>query len=422
MKERFLHFIWRSKLFNTLDLRTTSGEQLVIKNVGLLNENAGPDFLNARVKIGQQLWVGNVEIHLNSSQWYEHGHHNDIRYSTVVLHVVWEHDLTVFNKSNSKIPTLALKNLVAANLLKRYEKIYKTSSNKLACATDINTISKLKFNHWLDRLFVERLEMKVLRLNSSYKRVNQDWEGLLYTSLTTSFGLKINSESFSFLAEILPFNIVRKNLHDLHSLEALFLGTAGLLHGQRCNYQLQLNKSYGFLKKKYELNSLNPGHVQFFRLRPLNFPTIRLSQLAALYHKNTHLFSRFRHCNTITEIYDIFHVKASHFWDTHYTFDTKSKKKQKWVSKRFIDILIINVIVPLKYFYSSHSGISNRLDVINLMESLKPERNSIISEFENLGIEVNNALISQSLIQLKNNYCDKKRCLDCDIGKALIIG
>ena len=422
MEERLLHFIWRSRLFNTTDLQTTSGEQLFIKNVGIHNKNAGPDFLNAKIQLDDQLWAGNVEIHKASSQWYEHRHHMDPRYDTVVLHVVWNHDMTVFNSANAPVPTLVMENIVSKSVLEKYNKLYSQYDGMLPCAKSMTDVPKLRFNNWMDKLFIERMENKVSKLGLVFEKVRNDWEALFYTSLTESFGLKVNKDTFFSLAVLLPFNVVRRHLHDQKALEALFLGTAALLERPSINYESELCRIYEFLKKKYNLQQLNRGQVQFFRLRPLNFPTIRLAQLAALYHKNAHLFAETMACESVADIYDVFKIKAGSFWDSHYTFQTKSRNKEKWLSKKFIDLLIINVIIPIKHYYAKHRGLENSTELIDLMEALDPERNAVVSFFNTFGVAAENAMLTQSLLQLKHNYCDTKRCLECDIGTFLIMG
>ena len=421
MEERLLHFIWRSQLFNTTDLQTTTGEQLIIKNVGIHNKDSGPDFLNAKIQIDDQVWAGNVEIHKASSQWYEHGHHTDQRYDTVVLHIVWNHDMTVFNSANAPVPTLVLKYIVSNSVLEKYKNLYSQYDSTLACAKNIIDVPELRFNNWMDRLFVERLEKKVRKLEHVFKKVQDDWEALFYTSITESFGLKVNKDTFFNLAILLPFNVVRKYLHDQKSLEALFFGTAALLE-RRNNYESDLYQTYEFLRNKYNLQQLNRGQVQFFRLRPSNFPTIRLSQLAALYHNNIHLFAEVMSFESVTEIYEVFQIKAGSFWDTHYTFQAESRIKEKWLSIKFIDLLIINVVIPVKHFYAKQRGIDNSTKLIALMEALDPEKNAVVSFFKDFGVIPENAMETQSLLQLKQNYCDKKRCLECDIGKFLITG
>ena len=420
MKESLLHFIWKTSLFSKSKLKTTSGAGIYIKSLGFQNFDSGPDFLNAQIEIEDQLWVGNVEMHIKSSNWYEHGHHTDMRYESVILHVVWEHDMAVFNKVNTVIPTLVLKNYVAESIIANYQHIYLKKSNRLPCEKNLQKVDSLKFNHWLGRLFIERLEQKIIQLKLSYQETNHDWEAVLFRSLTENFGLKTNRVAFKMLAEIVPINVVRKLSKDVELLESLFMGCAGLLENSKTDYKSKLYSNFLFLKQKFNLDQLPTGMVQFFRLRPLNFPTVRLAQLAALYHKNCALFTSSIGSKSLQDLHGLLQCNTTAFWDNHYTFETESKKRRKPLASAFIDLLIINVIIPIKYFHARVHGSDCTSEIIALMEELKPEKNRITEMFNGLGVKATNAFNTQSLIQLNNAYCSKKRCLECVIGKELI--
>ncbi|MBT8259930.1 MAG: DUF2851 family protein, partial [Bacteroidia bacterium] len=400
---------------------TSSNQNLEILSVGLHNLNSGPDFFNAKLKIDNQLWAGNVEIHINSSDWYVHKHETDKNYDNVILHVVWNDDVEIFRKDNSIIPTLELKKFVLPQTLKNYNSLLLQNKQWINCEKDIADIDNFTINNWLDRLYLERLERKSKELILLQKKSKNNWEEVLFKMLSKNFGLKLNGDSFLSIAESFDFSTLRKQQINLQNLESLFFGQANLLNKEiEDSYYIKLNETYNFLKHKYKLNNQAVLPIQFFRLRPLNFPTIRLSQLATLYNKNQNLFSRIINANSVKVFYKIFNVKASNYWDTHYTFGKESKKSEKKLSKSFIDLLLINSIVPLIFTYYKSLGKSEDEKIVTLMQDLKSEKNNIVNKFQELKINCKTALESQALIELKTNYCSKNKCLQCAIGSALL--
>ena len=420
MQEDFLHYIWKHKAFETSQLKTTKSEEININQLGQHNHNAGPDFFNAQLFIADQLWAGNVEIHIKSSDWYVHSHEIDKAYDNVILHVVWEHDTEIFRKDNSEIPTLELKHYIDKNLIKNYQKLMQSKS-WINCEPSFPEIDDFLLNNWLERLYIERLERKSEEIHSILKKSNNDWEAVLFKMLTKNFGLKVNGESFLSLANSFDFVIIRKLQNDALELEALFFGQASLLNidVQEVNY-LKLQKRYEFLRQKFKLNNQGVLPLQFFRLRPPNFPTIRLSQLANLYQKQTNLFSKIVEVQTREDVYKLFNVETSEFWKSHYTFSKASKISKKALTKSFIDLLIINTIVPLKFSYAQSQGKTIDDDLFQLIKQIKIENNSIIKKFLELKPIEKTSLSSQALLQLKQNYCDKNKCLKCAVGNALI--
>ncbi|MGB6268003.1 MAG: DUF2851 family protein, partial [Olleya sp.] len=383
--------------------------------------NAGPDFFNAQLTIDNQLWAGNVEIHIKSSDWFVHNHEVDANYDNVILHVVWEHDTNVFRKDNTQIPTIELKKYVSQSALNNYHKLFNSKQTWINCENTIADINPFVINNWLERLFFERLERKAKGIEAILKQSNNNWEAVLFKLLAKNFGLKVNSDSFLSLANSFDFSIVRKQQSNLQSLEALFFGQASLLDDdiQEPYYQ-NLQKEYTFLKQKFSLENRGVAQFQFFRLRPPNFPTIRLSQLANVYHLHQNLFSKIIVSDNLEDFYKLFSVSTSPFWDTHYTFDKASKTSKKQITKAFIDLLLINTIIPLKFCYAKQQGKSIEEELIKLMEQLKPEKNSIVDKFKILKVEAKSALHSQAIIQLKNKYCDKNQCLKCAIGNTIL--
>ncbi|MFC0605949.1 DUF2851 family protein [Winogradskyella pulchriflava] len=421
MQEDFLHYIWKHKAFNTSNLKTTNSEVIAIKQLGQHNYNAGPDFFNAQISIADQLWAGNVEIHIKSSDWYVHNHEIDKAYDNVILHVVWEHDTEIFRNDNSEIPTLELKHFVDITLLHNYQKLMQSKS-WINCETNFHEVGDFLLNNWLERLYIERLERKSKDIQQLLKLSNNDWEAVLFKMLTKNFGLKVNGESFLSLANSFDFPIVRKLRTNVLDLEALFFGQADLLHDDVQDvYYTNLQKRYQFLKQKFKLNNRGVLPLQFFRLRPPNFPTIRLSQLAKLYNTHNNLFSEVVSVVSKEDIYRIFNIETSEFWKTHYTFSKTSKPVKKELTKSFIDLLIINTIIPIQFSYARSLGKPVEDHVFNFIKQVNLEKNSIVSKFFELKSLDNNALNSQALLQLKQNYCSKNKCLQCAIGNSLIV-
>lgn len=423
MKENLLHFVWKLKLFSTAHLRSTNGEIIEIISAGTANPNSGPDFLNAKLVINNQLWAGNVEIHLNSSDWYMHNHEIDENYDSVILHVVWEHSVDVFRKTNQPIATLQLKNYISKELLDNYQQLFSKNKNWINCEKDIASIDSFIFTNWLERLYVERLENKSGQIQNKVTSLNNNWEAALFVLLAKNFGLKINAEAFMNFANSFDFSVLRKVSNNLEQLEALFFGQGGMLSNEsESEYFNKLKKEYNFLKVKFQLMPISKGQVQFFRLRPNNFPTIRLSQLAMIYHRHQNLFSKIIETETINEFYGMFDAATSTYWETHYTFETASKKSVKKITKPFIDLLLINTIIPMKFLYLKSLGKNDLSSALTIIAHIKPEKNEIISKFNELNIKSKSAFETQALLQLKNDYCNKQLCLNCAVGKELIKG
>lgn len=421
MKENLLHFIWKLQLFTSKKLQSEAHENIHVVAAGLQNFNSGPDFFNSKVEINGQLWAGNVEIHVKSSDWYVHNHETDANYDSVILHVVWEHDVEVFRKTNTAIPTLELKKYISKDVLHNYEKLFSKNKKWINCETEIATINSFTVSNLLQRLYFERLEQKSVKITNALTATNNNWEAVLFMLLAQNFGLKINAEAFMNFATSFDFSIVRKVSNNKLQLEALFFGQAGLLsENVESAYFEELKKEYDFLKLKFKLKPISVGQVHFFRLRPNNFPTIRLSQLASLYQFHQNLFSKIMEAKSINNYYDLFDVGVSEFWKTHYTFETESKKSSKKITKSFVDLLLINTIIPLKFAYLKSLSKTDFSSLLLLMEEIKPEKNSIISKFNEFKVKSNTAFETQALLQLKNEYCSKQLCLQCEIGKEVL--
>lgn len=421
MQEDFLHYIWKHKKFRFNNLETTTGESIVVTSVGQHNFNSGPDFFNAKIKVGDQLWAGNVEIHIKSSDWFVHSHEQDKAYDNVILHVVWEDDTEVFRKDNTPIPTLQLKDVVDVTMLNNYEKLFAKQNKWINCENDFPSTDDFVLTNWLERLYLERLERKSETINTLLVASKNDWESVFFKMLTKNFGLKVNGESFFSLGQSIDFSIIRKTQSNPHVLEAFLFGQAGLLKQDIENaYYLDLKNEYKFLKQKFGLQNNQVLPLQFFRLRPSNFPTIRLSQLANLYNKHQNLFSKVIELNEVEDFYELFKVSTSDFWETHYTFQKTSKTSIKKLSKSFVDLLLINTILPIKFCYAKQKGVEIDSEIIKIATAITSEKNNIISAFNNLKKVSKSSLDSQALIQLKTEYCDKNNCLKCAVGNQFL--
>ena len=420
MKEDFLHHVWQFKKFDIANLKTTKGESIQILNSGQYLQLAGPDFFNAQIIIENQKWAGNVEIHLKSSDWYVHNHEKDSNYDSVILHVVWEHDVPIFRKDNSEIPTLELKEHVLLSDLHKYLSLVSQKS-WIYCENEIGNVDDLIFKNWQERLFFERLERKAQLIFELVKELNHDWEAVLFCLLAKNFGLNTNGEMFYKIAKSIPFSVIRKESFSLESLESLLLGQANLLsHDFQDSYARELQKSYHYLVQKHQLREKVVGSVEFFKHRPDNFPTVRLVQLASLYFHQKNLFSLVMNCSSINELYQVFNVGVSEYWETHYNFDRESSKKMKKLSKSFVDLLVVNTIIPLQFAYARSRQKEITQDLIDLANSIPSEKNVIIDKFKTFGIASENVYESQALLQLKKEYCDLKKCLDCAVGHFIL--
>jgi hypothetical protein len=425
MQEAFLHSLWKYKKLDMNRLETTRGEKLQILQTGAHNENeSGPDFFKAEIIIGDQHWVGNLEIHLKSSDWYAHHHEKDPAYANVILHVVWEDDVSIFRNDETEIPCLELKNFVTQSQLNAYSELLENKSKKwINCEAHLHEIDDFKFSSWLERLYIERLEEKNQLILNLLKVSNNNWEEVGFKLMAKAFGLNVNGEAFLQMSSAADFTVFQKCFQNPIQLEALCFGLCGMIPSDGDDsYTQDLEKEFEFLKQKFQLNAPASSQVKYFRLRPDNFPSIRLSQFCNLYSNQGQVFSKLIQCNSKKEIYDLLDTKVSNYWKTHYTFGKESKSKVKKVSQSFKDLIVINTIVPLKFAYQSYK---DQLDfeghIYPIISSLKSETNRIIEGFEKLKPRVSkSALESQALLQLKKQYCDVNRCLKCQVGLELL--
>jgi len=419
MQEDFLHYIWQYQKVTTSRVKTVQGNKLQVISTGELNTNSGPDFYNSRIVIGDQEWVGTVEIHLKASDWFVHKHQDDSAYNNVILHVVWENDVAVFDMNENMLETLVLKNIVDEKLLLNYKSLL-LKKNWINCENKIHTIDGLTLSFWKEKLLVQRLQRKTSELQKELVRLENDWEALLYQMLAKNFGLKINASEFQMLAQNISFGVFKKELSNQLSLEALLYGQSNLLEkSMQGPYYQSLQKEYLYLKQKYQLQD-SLVKLQFFRLRPSSFPTIRLSQFSVLYYNQKSLFSKVMSAKTISVIYELFSGSASEYWDEHYVFGKRSVKRKKKLSKSFVDLLVLNTIIPLKFMQAKNIGQENFEELLQLYKSINPEKNSTLTKFKELELKLTSSVDSQSLIELKTEYCNKHKCLYCEIGNKLL--
>ena len=420
MKEVFILYLWENKLLFP-ELLTTDNQPITILHPGTSNHDAGPDFLNARLKIGDTLWAGNVEIHVNASDWYKHRHDADKAYDNIVLHVVYEADKQIYDSTQKAIPTLEIKKAFDTSILMRYRSFI-DSRRWIACETMLDKVQRFTWLSWLDRLIAERLEIKTELIFDLLKASANDWEDCFYQLLVKNFGFKVNQQVFEQLARMLPLKILLKHRDQLFQLEALLYGVAGLLEADfKDDYPKNLQKEFQFLAKKYELKAMNASQWRFMRMRPVNFPTIRIAQLAALIHKHGNLFSKIRFAENSTQIAKLLKVEASAYWNNHFQFDKESAGKTKKLGDDAIQLILINTVVQSVFAYGKlHEDVAMQEKALLLLEELEPENNSLIHKFESVGLIPANALHTQSLIYMHQNYCKPKRCLECRIGHVLM--
>ncbi|MGC9150491.1 MAG: DUF2851 family protein [Microbacter sp.] len=417
MKEALLQYAWHHKMFYNNDLLTNNGESVEIIDVGQLNRDAGPDFFNAKIKIGNTIWAGNVEIHVKSSDWFHHHHEQDIHYQTIILHVVSECDASIQRLNGEEIPQLVLPYF--RDLDEKYEQLIHKNSF-VACAQVLDQIPPFAIKSWLNSLLIERLEQKSIQIERLLNLTQYDWEESFYMLLARNFGMNLNADSFEQLAKSLPNNLLGKHKENLFQIEALLFGQSGFLdeiQKPKDEYVLKLKHEAMFLRKKYDLTPLNAHSWKMLRLRPINFPQVRIAQLAMLIHQSSKLFSKIINNQDINYYISLFQCAPSDYWLTHYSFEHPSRPKKKTLGINSIKILIINTLVPYLFYYGKYKGNQSLQDkAVEMLDKLPPEKNFIIDGWSKLNIAARSAFDSQALIQLKNEYCDPKKCLQCRFG------
>lgn len=424
MKEEFIHYLWKYGLYNKDRLLDPDGKIIEVIHPGEYNRDSGPDFFNARIRISNMEWAGNIEIHTRASHFETHGHNKDHAYDNVILHVVAESDKNVRNAKGNEVLTAKIEFDPA--LYNNYIQLVNNPFT-IACEGEAGKLDKFLIRNWLSFLVIERLNGKSDFISKIFSDTGNDWEETFYRILSRYFGFRVNTEPFEMLATALPFKIIRKHTDNRFQVEAMLFGTAGMLDeglfGNAINdeYYKALIKEYKILSSKYSLRSVHGWLWKFSKLRPVNFPTIRISQLAAMLTVTGGLFSRVIEETDFRKLRKVFEVSASEYWDDHFVFGKESKNIAKSTGSVASDILLINAVIPVVFVYGKirdDNEICERS--LTFLEEINPEENSILSDWKKAGVEAGSAYDSQALIQLRNEYCKKRRCLNCRIGSRLI--
>ena len=422
MREDFLHYVWRFQKFDANNLKTSCGQCLYVERVGTPNSNAGPDFLMGQVIIGDKRWVGHIEIHIKASDWLAHGHTEDPNYETVILHVVWENDKNIDLPNGGGLPVLELKSRVDKKLVQRYNELLIPTWKFIVCEQDLGKVPDIVMNKWLERLFLERLQKKCEQYKELLEQSKFHWEAVCFYALAKAFGMKVNVDSFLSIAQSINYTIIQKCQSHPIVLEALFMGQAGLLeHDHQDSFFQSLKATYGYLVHKFKLHKEGVIRPQFFRLRPSNFPTIRISQLAVLLSRHPSMMSVFRDIKGCNQAYQTLRVESSNYWHTHYNFGLESPFKIKKLSKPFIDVLLINVVLPLQFLYGQIHGNFDWDSMESFMEQLPMESNKVLSHYLQLRGFDKNIMTGQALLHLHGNYCSKLQCVSCEIGNHILM-
>ena len=420
MKEELLHLVWKLKRFNLSQLKTTQGDDIAIIQSGTHNQDAGPDFLNATIRIANTTWVGHVEMHLSSSDWNKHNHQYDPAYNSVILHVVFEDNAIVKTQSGQILSTLVLKGRIEESLIKDYQHLI-VNSEWVPCASQIFKVDTIKLDLFLERLLIERLENKCLIIRQYLEHSKNDWEYVCYKLIMKYFGLKVNNEAFETLGNKLPHSLLIKNSASLFKAESILFGQAGLLQNARDQYTKELKKEYQFIQKKFGLTPMTGVEWRFARMRPFNFPTIRIAQLASIYYNTPKVFSKILDNPTYKDFKKIFHVRLSSYWDKHYIPGKSSKAKEKTIGDQTVQLIVLNAFIPLIFTYGLIKENQYLKDLaVDLYRQLPKEKNVIIENWKKLGVITQSAAETQALIQLKTQYCDHYKCLNCQIGQDIL--
>ena len=422
MTEEFLHYLWKFRLLNK-ELTTRSGESLTVIHPGEHNPDGGPDFLNARIRVGGTLWAGNIEMHVNEADWFRHNHHEDKAYENVVLHVVYEENPDVAKRIDERFPALIITGQYPENIFERYREFLQNRS-WIPCEKLLPDHDPFYFQQWSPALLIERLEDRASQWRYLLEANRFDWAETLHQIIARSFGLKINTLPFELLAKALPLKIILKYKVDPFKLEALAFGQAGMLTKNfQEEYPRLLKDEYGYLADKHSLSPLDSSLWKFLRLRPPAFPTIRIAQWASLLQQADHFFDTVIECQEPEEIIQLFSAGTSEYWDNHFVFEKQSPVKKKYMGISSIHLHILNTIAPFIYLFGHHKGIEEyREKAISLIERIPGEKNSVVVKWKELGFPADNALATQALIQLKSGYCDRKKCLECRIGVRILMG
>lgn len=417
--ENLLHYVWKFKLFQK-DLQTTTGLPIEVVDTGLSNTNEGPDFFNAKIKIGNKLWAGNIEIHSRSSDWIKHNHQTNKHYNSVILHVVEKADCDVYNELGNSLPQCEV---VFSKQIKDNYDFLVHSDIDLPCSNYLGNIPTFHLKSWMENLLFERLERKSKHISDLLQKFGGSWDEVFYILLSRNFGFGLNADSFERLALSIPYKYIQKQNDNLIQIESMLFGQAGILETaeKKDKYLLTLQQEYNFLKNKYTLTLGSTFLFKKLRSRPSSFPEIRIAQLAALLHNSQSLFSKILDCEELGRIRLMFHVNASEYWQTHYSFGKECARKSKYLGDSSLDIILINTVIPILFSYGRYMNNEILCErAIQFLRTIKAEKNSISHAFSHMSVPLQSAADSQAVIQLKREYCEKRKCLYCRIGHQLL--
>lgn len=423
--EQLLHYVWKHRLYPLAPLTTTDGQPVEVIDPGLPNRDSGPDFFNAKVRIGPTLWVGNVEIHERASDWYLHGHERDPHYDNVVLHVVGVADRQAITHDGHPMPTLCL--TVPPEVSRHYADLLRADSYP-PCHDIIGTLPRLTLHAWMSALQTERLMHQTEAIARRAGQNGGSWEAAHFATLARNFGFGINGEAMEQWAAHIPLLAADHHRDDLFQIEALFMGQAGLLRPEAVperyreaaaadEYMARLGAEYRYLARKFDLQPMDHGLWRFMRLRPQGFPHIRIAQMARLYHERRAGLSQLLACRTLDEVTRLIRIGVTPYWETHYTFGVEAPRHAKTLSAASVRLLIINTLVPMLFAYGRHRHDETLCDrALDLLQQLPPEDNHIVRMWRRCGMPCDHAADSQALIELSRAYCDRRDCLRCRIG------
>ena len=417
--ERLLQYVWKYRLYPAVELQTTEGASLTVIDPGILNTDAGPDFFNAKIKIGDAIWAGNIEIHRKATDWKSHHHYENPAYDSVILHVVAEDDAAIFRPNGEVIPQVVIE--VPPKIKENMDWLLSRDTS-LPCAERIHEIDPIRISTWMASLLTERLERKVDDIFALLDQNQNDWNEVFYITLTRNFGFGSNGDAFEYIAKSLPFKYILKQRDNCWQIEALLFGQAGLLNERIDDpyYQL-LQREYRFLQQKYHLTQPDYCVIKHLRMRPAGCPYLRIAQLAAIWTHHDTLFSRILEDSRPETLSAYFDNALPEYWDTHYNFRTLSRKKKKKIGPSTIHLILINTIAPILFAYGRlKKNPDYCTKAIQLLENIPPEQNILVADFTDAGIGVKNACDTQALTQLRRAYCEKKKCLNCRIGFELV--
>ncbi|MFI5148381.1 MAG: DUF2851 family protein [Bacteroidia bacterium] len=421
MTEEFLHYIWKFRNYDFRELKAVTGESLEVQNPGAHNRDSGPDFFNARIRIDETLWAGNVEIHIKASDWNRHAHQLDKAYDNIILHVVYEADEQIRDAAGALVLTLELSGRINKDQYNKYFQLY-TSKDWIPCGNQMASVNNIVLEAWLERLLVSRMERKAEEIREIWKQARHNWEEAFYIYLARNFGFHTNALPFELLARSLPFAMLGSYRDNLFQLEALFFGQAGMLDDYfEESYPQRLQAEYQFLAHKHKLKNLDKRIWKFLRMRPANFPTLRIAQFASLLHDTEHLFSKIMEVTELEALKKGLHAHPSSYWKDHYHFSKKTEPGEKQLGEGSIENMLVNTVSPFLFVYGKEKGMEELSErALKYLSGLPAEHNSIIREWKKLGLKVRDAGRAQALLELKTKYCAIRKCLDCGVGRSLL--